>query len=155
MVPVICLPRGPFREAQLSSAYPVRTDLMVIKLLDGAPKRWPSTGFPPLRSARSPNATPDPDVALELRKQIGKNILDPTKDLTPTQSTQLARMLEATFGTPAEPRVALPSWEELVRDAVVRPHPAKGVFANLASFATALRNWKAVPCARTGMRPAR
>jgi len=126
-------------------AYPVRSDLMVIKLLDGAPKRWPSAGYPPLRSARNPNATPDPDVGIELRRQIGKNILDPTKDLTPPQASQLARMLDEAFGTPAIPRVAVPPWDELVRDAVLRPNPAKGVFANLGTFATALKGWKAAP----------
>jgi mono/diheme cytochrome c family protein len=94
--------------------YAVRTDPMVVKLLDGAPKRWPSAGFPPLKSARLPNATPDRDFADDLRKQFGKNVLDPVGgELSPSQTEQIGRMLEDAFGTPAEPRVRIPKWDEL------------------------------------------
>jgi len=126
-----------------AESYAVRTDLMVVKLLDGAPRRWPATGFPPLKSARDPAATPDRDIAEELRKQLGKNILDPAKDLTPAQSAQMARMLEEMFGTPAQPLVRLQDWNEVVLSATLRFEPSKGVFANLRSFATALKKWKA------------
>src|SRR5262245_28879419 len=85
--------------------YQVRTDPMVVKLLDGAPKKWPSAGFPPLKSARLANSTPDRDLADDLLKQFRKNVRDPAADLTPGQATQLARLLEEAFGTPAEPRV--------------------------------------------------
>jgi mono/diheme cytochrome c family protein len=54
-------------------------------------------------------------------------------------------MLEQTFGTPAVPLVRIPSWEELVKSAVLRPDSSKGVFANLRSIATALKGWKAEP----------
>src|SRR5262245_46938733 len=101
--------------------YPLRSDLMVVKLLDGAPKRWPANGFPPLRSASDPSSTPDRDIADELRKQFGKNILDPARDLTVAQAGQLARMLEQAFGTPAAPLVRVVTWEELVRSALLRP----------------------------------
>jgi mono/diheme cytochrome c family protein len=93
-----------------ASRYAVRTDLMVIKLLDGAPKRWPSAGFPPLKSARNPSASPDREIAADLRAQIGKNILDPQRDLNAGQSALFPGMLEAGFGTPAEPRVRVPEW---------------------------------------------
>ena len=46
------------------------------------------------------------------------------------------------FRNAAEPRVAPPSWEEVVRLAVVRPDPSKGVAENFAAFATALQGWK-------------
>jgi mono/diheme cytochrome c family protein len=128
-----------------AAEYPVRTDLLVIRLLDGAPKRWPSPGFLPIVSARNPSATPDRDIADELRKQIGKSILDPARDLNPAQSAQFARLLGDAFGTPAEPRVRVPGWSELVISAVARPDPKKGVFANLRSFGTALVRWKAAP----------
>jgi mono/diheme cytochrome c family protein len=78
----------------------------------------------------------------EIRKQFGKSVLDPTKDLTPSQGATLARALEESFGTPAEPHVALPDWDEIVRQAVVRPDSSKGAFANLGAFASALQGWK-------------
>ncbi|MBA4064431.1 MAG: hypothetical protein C0501_12105 [Isosphaera sp.] len=93
-----------------AATYPARTDLMVVKLLDGAPRRWPSTGFLPVKSARHPAATPDRDLADDLRKQFGKNVLDPA-DLNPAQAEQFARLLTAAFGTPADPRVRLPGWD--------------------------------------------
>jgi mono/diheme cytochrome c family protein len=128
--------------------YPVRTDLMVVKLLDGAPRTWPSPGFPPLRSARMPRATPDPELAEDLRKQIGKNILDPATGLSAVQRSQFGQLLAATFGTPAEPRVRLPAPEKVVpqRDftrfvgraarAGFEPTPARlaDVGASLAAF---------------------
>lgn len=114
---------------------------MVIKLLDGAPRSWPSNGFPPLRSARNPAATPDRDIADDLRKQFNKNILDPAA-LTAEQAEQIKRLMAADFGTPAEPRVRVPDWSEITVAAVVRPERSKGVFANLGAAAKAIKSWK-------------
>src|SRR5580698_8277208 len=60
--------------------YPLRSDLMVVGKtgLDGAPKHWPSTGFPPLMSVRFPRTTPDIDIADDIRKQLGKIVFDPS-----------------------------------------------------------------------------
>jgi len=110
--------------------------------LDGTPRRWPTAGFPPLRSARLISLTPDRDLAEDIRKQLGKNILDPLVDLQPAQAGQLASLLGRAFGTPAGPRVRLPDWNEVVTVAVVRPDPSKGVFANLRQIARDLRRWK-------------
>ncbi|MFO0823393.1 MAG: cytochrome c [Gemmataceae bacterium] len=100
-----------------SSTYAPRSDLMVIKLLDGAPRSWPSNGFPPLRSARNPAATPDRDIAEDLRKQFNKNILDPA-GLSAEQSQQVAGLMLKDFGTPAEPRVRVPDWNEIAKQGV-------------------------------------
>jgi hypothetical protein len=107
--------------------YPLRTDLMVIGKtgLDGAPKHWPSAGFPPLRSAQFPRRTPDWDIAEDIRKQIGKAVLDPTTDLNPSQSGLIARLLEGTFGIPAEPHVRVPGWDDVVFAGVARLKPDK------------------------------
>src|SRR5262252_4864301 len=59
-----------------SARYAPRTDLIVLRIPDGAPTRWHTMGYPPTRSARLYPNTPDRDLALELRKQFGKNILD-------------------------------------------------------------------------------
>jgi len=116
---------------------------MAIKLPDGAPKHWPSNGFPPLKSARMPKATPDTDIAEDLRKQIGLNIADPTSEsLTAEKAALIAQLLDTDFGTPAEPRVRIPDWNELAVAALVRPDPEKGVFRNLAAVASALKKWK-------------
>ncbi|MBA4190476.1 MAG: hypothetical protein C0467_21020 [Planctomycetaceae bacterium] len=125
-----------------AGTYAPRSDLMVIKLLDGAPRTWPSKGFPPLKSARNPTATPDRDMADDLRKQLGKNILDPATDLPPAIADQLSRLMGADFGTPAEPRVRVPDWNDITIAANVRPNPEKGVFANLGAAAVAIKKWK-------------
>lgn len=109
--------------------------------LDGAPKHWPSPGFPPLYSARFPRKTPDWDIAEDIRKQIGKNVLDPTADLSPSQTAQIGKLLDFYFGIPAEPRVRILEWNELVITGVSRPRPDKGVFGNVAALNTALENW--------------
>lgn len=114
---------------------------MVIKLLDGAPRTWPTNGFPPLRSARSPNATPDRDIADDLRKQLSKNILDPV-ELPSAAADPLARLTLTDFGTPAEPRVHVPDWNATTIAAVVRPKTDAGVFVNLRAAAAALKQWK-------------
>jgi mono/diheme cytochrome c family protein len=125
--------------------YPLRTDLMVIGKtgLDGAPKHWPSAGFPPLKSAQFPRRTPDWDIAEDIRKQIGQIVLDPTTDLNPSQSSLIARLLEVSFGVPAEPRVRIPGWDEVVVAGVARPKPENGVFANVGAFAAAFQKWDA------------
>lgn len=130
--------------ASSSGQYAPRSDLMVIKLLDGAPRTWPSNGFPPLRSARNPATTPDRDTADDLRKQLSKNILDPT-ELNPSAAEQLARMMTTDFGTPAEPHVRVPDWNAITIAAVVRPDPKKGVFGNLGDAAAAIQKWKPAP----------
>src|SRR5579872_5103342 len=127
-----------------SGQYPLRVDLMVGGKtgLDGAPKRWPSPGFPPLLSARFPQSTPDLDIADELRKQLGKIVLDPTTKLEPSQNQAIAILLEAAFGIPLEPRVSIPDWDSIKAAAVARPDPKKGAFENIGAYLTAIKNWE-------------
>lgn len=126
-----------------SGKYPVRADLMVVGKtgLDGAPKRWPSAGYPPLRSARLVTNTPDRDFADDIRVQLRKTVLDPV-DLTPGQAEQLARLMDGDFGAPAEPTVRIPDWNEIALAATARPEPSKGAWANLNATAAALKKWK-------------
>ena len=56
-----------------------RTDMLALTIPPGAPTHWYTAGFPPLRSARLFPNTPDRDLAEELRKQLGKNVLDPLR----------------------------------------------------------------------------
>jgi mono/diheme cytochrome c family protein len=111
--------------------------------LDGAPKHWPSTGFPPLKSAQFPRRTPDWDLAEDIRKQLGKIVFDPTTNLNPSQISSIEHFLNKYFGTPAEPRVQVPGWDDLAIVGAARPDPTKGVFANLGVVATALQKWDA------------
>jgi mono/diheme cytochrome c family protein len=87
------------------------------------------------------NATPDRDIADDLVKQFKKNVLDPAAELTPSQTELIAKLLEDRFGIPAEPRVRVPEWDELVVTAVARPNPNNGAFANLGAFAKAFAKW--------------
>ena len=93
-----------------ASRYPVRTDLMTVGDL-GAPPRWYSPGYPPLRTARLGDHSPDPDFASRLRPLIGKSIYDPEAGLTAGQRDDLSRSLDADFGTPASPTVRVPTAE--------------------------------------------
>jgi mono/diheme cytochrome c family protein len=144
-------PLPPFTTVPASSAsagrYPLRSDFMVVGKtgLDGAPRQWPSAGFPPMKSARTPAATPDRDLAADIRNQLGRTVLDPSSKLTHAQSALTAELLEANFGTPAEPRVRVPDWNEVTIDAVVRPEPKLGVIKNLKAAAAALKRWKPAP----------
>lgn len=108
--------------------YAPRTDLLAIAIPDGAPTHLPAAGFPPLRSARLFPNTPDRDLAADLRKQLGKSILDPmdTSILTPSQADQITRLTDARFGTPLEPTVSVPDWDAVVASAVVKFEPPDG-----------------------------
>lgn len=130
---------GPASEAD---HYPLRTDWLVIGKtgLDGAPKRWPTPGFSPLKSAQFPQLTPDRDLAEDVRAQLGRNVLDPA-NLTPTQATRLSHLLDGYFGTPVRPMVRLLDWSEWVLISQSRPDPQKGLFANLGSLASRLQRW--------------
>jgi mono/diheme cytochrome c family protein len=112
--------------------------------LDGAPKRRPTPGFPPLLSARFPRSTPDSDIADDIRKQLGKNVVDPSNasELTSTHTDNLAKFLETYFGIPAEPRVSVPDWDTIAMSAVARPDLSKGVFANVEAYAASLGTWE-------------
>jgi mono/diheme cytochrome c family protein len=107
-----------------SGRYAPRTDFLVLRIPDGAPTRWYTATYPPTRSARLFPHTPDRDLAMELRKQLGKNVLDPLRyeqDVwMPSQADRVTRLLDAHFGTPAAPAVRLPDWETLVATATVR-----------------------------------
>ncbi len=105
-----------------SARYAPRTDLLAVAIPDGAPTHWPAAGYPPLRSARLFPDTPDRDLAAELRKQIGKTVLDPTDAaiLPPAVAERIARLLDAHFGTPLVPTVRVPDWDTVVASAVVR-----------------------------------
>lgn len=118
---------------------------MVVKPLSTAPTRWYTAGFPPLRSLRLFPNTPDQDIALELKNQPGKPILDPTayepEVWMPSQADQVTRLLDAHFGTPASPTVRIPAWDDVVTTAIVRLDPEKGLGANLKAARTALGKW--------------
>ncbi len=135
-----------------SGRYPARTDLLAVKIPDGAPTRWYTAQFPPLRSVRLlPNA-PDADLAGDLRKQFNKAILDPTlyeQDVwMPAQGDRIARLLDAHFGTSAAPTVRIPTWEHMVATGVVRFDQSVSFGANLKDIRAKLgkaklKDWEA------------
>jgi mono/diheme cytochrome c family protein len=102
--------------------YAPRTDLLVLAIPEGAPAHWPAALYPPPLSARLFPTTPDRDLAADLRKQIGKNVLDPTdlSALSPAQADRIARLVDAHFGSPLAPTVRAPDWETLVATALIR-----------------------------------
>ncbi|MBX9581262.1 MAG: cytochrome c [Gemmataceae bacterium] len=91
--------------------YPVRSDLMAVGDL-GAPPGWYSPGYPPLRTARDGDRSPDADFAAKLKPLVGKAILDPDAGLTPPQRDDIGRALDTYFGTPAAPAVRVPTAEQ-------------------------------------------
>ncbi len=148
-----------------SARYPVRTDLLAIKIPEGAPTRWPAAQFPPLRSVRLLPNTPDADIAADLRKQFGKAILDPTvyeQDVwMPAQADRVARLVDAHFGTPAAPTVRIPSLEQVVAAGVVRFDPTVSLGANLKDIRAKLgkakvkdweADWQAATATKTALK---
>ena len=136
-----------------SGRYAQRTDLLAITIPEGSPTRWYTAGFPPLRSVRLYPNTPDRDLALDLRKQLGKNILDPTDPTTPTPKVadRIARLVDSHFGTPAVPTVRVPEWDTVVATAVVRTDPDKkplGATLKAASSQLASFKWDMWPTGR-------
>lgn len=133
--------------APATTRYAPRTDLMAVKIPDGAPAHWSATRFPPLRSVRMMPNTPDPDLAADLRKQFGKTILDPTlyeQDVwMSAQADRLARLLDTHFGTPAAPAVTVPSFEHVLATSVIRFDPSLTLGANLKDARAKLGKAKA------------
>lgn len=129
-----------------AARYAPRTDLLMLRIPEGAPTRWYTAGYPPARSARLFPNTPDRDIATELRKQLGKNVLDPLRyeqDVwMPGQADRLARLLDATFGTPAAPAVRLPEWDALVATATVRFEPGETLGETLKNTKSRLKSFK-------------
>lgn len=120
-----------------TARYAPRTDFLVIAIPEGAPTHLPAAGFPPIRGARLFPNTPDRDLAAEIRKQIGKNVLDPTNPelLTANQADRINRLVEAYFGTPLEPTVRVPDWDTVVASALVREDPENSTFGALVKGA--------------------
>lgn len=148
-----------------STRYLPRTDLMAVKIPEGAPAHWAAAQFPPLRSVRLLPNTPDADLAADLRKQFGKTVLDPTiyeQDVwMPAQADRLARLLDAHFGTPAAPSVRVPAWDQVVAASVVRFDPTVSLGANLkdarakvgkAKLKDLEADWKAANAVRTELK---
>ncbi len=139
---------GPSAGAPVGSPagrYAPRTDFLVIAIPEGAPTRWYSPGCPPTRSARLFPNTPDRELAADLRKQLGKNVLDPTDVavLTPSQADQITRLVDAHFGTPAVPTVRVPDWDVVVASGVVRPEKTFGATLNEAKNRLGSFKWAA------------
>ena len=130
----------PTDTSSVESRYPVRTDLMAVGDL-GAPPKWSSTGFPPLRSARLGSRSPDPEFVSLLGPKITDKkpaILDPQADLTPAQRDIVAELLDSYFGKPAAPIVRVPSSDEAKKLALESFFPKAGeLAATLAEAATA------------------
>ena len=121
--------------------YPLRKDWLVVGKtgLDGAPQRWPTPGFSPLKSAQFPQLTPDRELAEDIRAQLGRNVLNPA-NLTATQWQRLSHLMDSYFGTPVQPRVRLPDWPALLLVTQGRPDRQKGVLANLVSLYARLQS---------------
>ncbi len=141
------LPAGSAPALSVAIRYPVRADLMAVGDL-GAPPRWFSAGYPPLRTARLGDRSPDPEFAAQLRPKVGKEILDPEAGLTAGQRDDLGRLLEQYFGTPAAPTVRLITTEEATKlkleelkdiEALARGKSPKDVVAGLLAEAGAAR----------------
>ncbi len=132
--------------APAAARYAPRTDLFALTIPTGAPTHWPAAGFPPLRSARLYPNTPDRDLAEELRRQFGKNVLDPLRyeqDVwAPPQAERLTRLLDAHFGTPAAPTVKLPDWGAVSATANVRLEPGESFGAGLKGARDRLKKFK-------------
>ncbi|MCS6864922.1 MAG: cytochrome c [Gemmataceae bacterium] len=126
-----------------TARYAPRRDFLVIAIPEGAPTHWHAPGYPPTRSLRLYPHGPDADLVAELRKQLNKNIFDPTDPtlLQPVQADRINRLLEVYFGTPAAPRVSLPSWETVVATATVRLESKKSLGAILKSAQSRLRSF--------------
>lgn len=127
-----------------TARYTPRTDFLVIAIPEGAPTHWHAPGYPPTRSLRLYPHGPDADLAAELRKQLNKNIFDPTDPnlLQPVQADRIQRLLEAYFGSPAVPRVTIPPWETVVATATVRFDSQKRLGTLLKSAQSRLRSFK-------------
>ena len=129
-----------------SARYAPRTDLFALTIPTGAPTHWPAAGFPPLRSVRLFPNTPDRDLAADLRKQLGKNILDPVRyeqDVwMPAQADRLTRLLDVHFGTPAAPAVRVPDWDRVIATATVRFEPGDTLGAELKGARDRLKKLK-------------
>jgi mono/diheme cytochrome c family protein len=98
----------------IDSRYPVRSDLMAVGDL-GAPPKWYTAGYPPLRSVRLGPRSPDPEfVSLLGPKVTAKKpaILDPQADLTPAQRDVVGDLLESYFGSAAAPKVRIITGED-------------------------------------------
>lgn len=107
-------PDHPPAVAAAAARYAVRTDLMAVGDL-GVPPRWYSAGFPPLRSARLGDRSPDAEfVALLAPKMASKTpaIVDPETGLTAAQRDDVGALLDAYFGTPAAPVVRVPTADQ-------------------------------------------
>jgi mono/diheme cytochrome c family protein len=118
-----------------AARYPVRSDLLAVGNL-GAPPRWYSAGYPPLRSLRLAPHTPDPEFVERLRPLLrSKDVLDPLTALSDLQRDDIGRLLDQAFGTPAGPTVRIPAKDELAAmkademfsDGLPRGKTAKGV----------------------------
>lgn len=105
---------GPPAYTAAAARYPLRTDLLAVGNL-GAPPRWNSPGFTPLRSVQVAPRTPDVEFVTSLKPLLGKEVFDPGVALNPTQRDDLARFLDAAFGTPAAPSVKLPAKADLIK----------------------------------------
>ena len=96
--------------------YAVRTDLMAIGDL-GAPPKWPSAGHLPLENLRLGQKSPDPEFISLLEPKLKARkpaILDPLA-VPPNPRDVIGQLLDAYFGTPASPKVRVPTADDAKR----------------------------------------
>jgi mono/diheme cytochrome c family protein len=99
-----------------AARYAVRTDLMAIGDL-GAPPKWPSAGYLPLDSLRLGQKSPDPEFISLLEPKLKARrpvILDPLA-VPANHRDIIGQKLEDYFGTPASPKVRVPTAEDAKR----------------------------------------
>jgi mono/diheme cytochrome c family protein len=133
---------GPPAVIASASRYPLRSDLLAVGNL-GAPPRWHSPGYTPLKSVQLAPRTPDLEFVSTLKPLLGKEVFDPAVNLNATQRDDLSRLLDVAFGTPAAPTVKLPGnddlaklkLEEMFADGLPKGKTAKQVAAETAAAA--------------------
>ena len=138
---------GPPAVVASAARYPLRADLLAVGNL-GAPPRWNSPGFIPLKSVQVAPRTPDIEFVSALKPLLGKEVFDPGVSLNPTQRDDLSQLLDAAFGSPAKPAVKLPGKDDLAKlklEEFFAAGNAKGVTpkqATAEAAAEAERAWK-------------
>lgn len=97
-------PKIMIRPSMVAKNYPDRTDWIVDQAPTAVPPKESSAGCPPLKSlSMGPEKACDPEHAIALAPEVGKNLLDPLKELPQADLEEISEVLQELFGSPMSP----------------------------------------------------